>query len=39
MAQGRVKDALALLAPWRPRLDAMGDSADAGETRLLLDRR
>jgi hypothetical protein len=39
LAQGRAGDALALLAPWLARLDAMGDSADARETRLLLDRR
>jgi predicted ATPase len=38
LAQGRLEDARTLLAPWLARLDAMGDSADADETRLLLDR-
>lgn len=38
LAQGRAADARTLLAPWLGRLDAMGDSADAAQTRLLLDR-
>lgn len=36
-AQGRCADARDLLLPWLPRLDAMGASADAAETRALLD--
>ena len=38
LAQGRGEEARSLLAPWLARLDAMGDSADARATRVLLDR-
>jgi predicted ATPase/DNA-binding winged helix-turn-helix (wHTH) protein len=38
IARQRPEDARALLTPWLARLDAMGNSADASETRLLLDR-
>ncbi len=37
VADGRRGDARHLLESWLPRLAAMGDSADAAETRLLLD--
>lgn len=36
-SQGRCADARALLLPWLSCLDAMGGSADAAETRALLD--
>jgi hypothetical protein len=39
LAQGRPADARAVLWPWLGRLDMLGNSVDARETRVLLDRR